>query len=313
MGSITTQKSTPESARADEIHLDRSPPELRVHEIVSSHGSHAPGDSDRYLHHQWAVILVTRGGYRVGIDPHRTFDAQAGDFLIMSPECDHAWTTGDSPHGSREGVSARFALFRPPSALELLLRYPEVQPHYSLLRIADRAMFRRMSRCLSQMESICNSQLPNRVALQFNLLEQVLLWCQAAQHSRHDATDRRVQKAVEFMASNLAEEITIEQICQAARVSRSQLAVLFERSLGTSPMRTLEKLRIDRVKQLLRLSNQKFSAVATAVGFCDAKYLAHRFKAVVGMTPSDYRSACREGNGRAAGTRPGPARSTGAS
>jgi AraC-like DNA-binding protein len=313
MGSITTRKPTRASTRAEELQLDQRPADIRVEEIVSSHGNHPPGSRDRFLHHQWAVILVIRGGYRVGVDPQRTFDAQAGDCLIMSPECDHAWTTGDSPHGSREGVSARFSLFRPPSTLELLLRYPEVQPHYSLLRIADRAMFRRMSRCLSQMESICNSQLPNRVALQFNLLEQVLLWCQAARHSRHDATDRRVQKAVEFMASNLAEEITIEQICQAARVSRSQLAVLFERSLGTSPMRTLEKLRIDRVKQLLRLSNQKFSAVATAVGFCDAKYLAHRFKAVVGMTPSDYRSACREGNGRAAGTRPGPARSTGAS
>ena len=175
MGSITTQKPTRESARADEIHLDRSPPELLVHEIVSSQGSHAPGDSDRYLHHQWAVILLTRGGYRVGADPRQTFDAQTGDFLIMSPECDHAWTTSDSPLGCREGVSALFALFRPPSALELLLRYPEVQPHYSLLRIADPAMLRRMIRCFRQMESICNSQLPNRVALQFNLLEQVLL------------------------------------------------------------------------------------------------------------------------------------------
>ena len=293
MGSITTQKPTRESARADEIHLDRSPPELRVHEIVSSQGSHAPGDSDRYLHHQWAVILLTRGGYRVGADPRQTFDAQTGDFLIMSPECDHAWTTSDSPLGCREGVSALFALFRPPSALELLLRYPEVHPHYSLLRIADPAMLRRMIRCFRQMESICNSQLPNRVALQFNLLEQVLLWCQAAQHSRHDATDRRVQKAIEFMAGSLAEEVSIEQICRAARVSRSQLAVLFERSLGTSPMRYLEKLRIDRAKQLLRLSNQKFAGVATAVGFCDSKYLAHRFKAVVGVTPSEYRSTHR--------------------
>jgi transcriptional regulator GlxA family with amidase domain len=58
-------------------------------------------------------------------------------------------------------------------------------------------------------------------------------------------------------------------------------------------MRSLEKLRIDRAKQLLRLSNQKLAGVATAVGFCDAKYLAHRFKAVVGVTPSEYRSSCR--------------------
>ena len=210
-------------------------------------------------------------------------------------------TTGDSPIGSREGVAARFALFRPPSTLELLLRYPQVQPHYSLLRIADRGMMRRMNRCFRQMESICNSQLPNRVALQFNLLEQLLLWCQAAQHSRHDVTDKRVLKAIEFMGSNLAEEISIERLCRATRVSRSQLAVLFEQSLGTSPMRHLEKLRIDRAKQLLRLSNQKFAGVATAVGFCDAKYLAHRFKALVGMTPSEYREACRAGRADYAG------------
>lgn len=299
MGSITTREPRRPAVQADEVRLDRSPPELVVHEIVSSHGSHGPGESDRYLHHQWAVILLVRGGYRVGSDARRSFDAQAGDFLIMSPECDHAWTTVGHAVGGREGVSALFALFRPPSALELLLRYPEVQPHYSLLRIADQSMLRRMIRCFKQMEAICNSRLPNRVALQFNLLEQLLLWCQAAQHSRHDVTDRRVQRAIEFLAGNLAEEITIERICRVARLSRSQLAVLFERSLGTSPMRYLEKLRIDRAKQLLRLSNQKFAGVAAAVGFCDAKYLSHRFKAVVGMTPSEYRAASRaEAGGR---------------
>jgi quercetin dioxygenase-like cupin family protein len=50
------------------------------------------------------LILITHGGYRVGIDPQRVFDAEAGDLVIMRPETDHAWTTVGQPRGAAAGI-----------------------------------------------------------------------------------------------------------------------------------------------------------------------------------------------------------------
>lgn len=285
MGIITSA-----SAAADRLPLPPSKGEITVADILSASGGSGPGESDRYFHHQWAVILITRGGYRIGVDPRCGFDAGVGDLVIMRPETDHAWTTADHPRGAREGVMARFVLLRPPPRIELmLLRQREIHPHYSLQRIGPGPHWRRMVRCFRQMEAICESSVPGRAELQLNLLEQALLWAAAIARETDDPMDRRVRRAIEHMAGRLAEPLTIEDLCGAAGLSRSQLAAVFEPATGFTPMRYLEKLRLERAMQMLRMTSRTIDAIAATVGFCDAKHFARRFRAIVGTTPSEYR------------------------
>ena len=285
MGTIISQKAVEVTASVG----PRLAGAITVADILTANGDHAAGSSDRYFHHQWAAIMITRGGYRVGADPGMTFDAQAGDFLIMVAKTDHAWTTADHPIGRREGVAATFALFRPSSRIEELLRYPEVQPHYRLVRIGDRMIWRRMLRCFRQMQAVGDSHLPHRAELQLSLLEQALLWCAVGHKREGDTTDARVRRVIEYMTSYLADPLTIRELCKVAQVSRSQFAVIFERATGQSPMRYLEALRLERAMQRLRMTTQKIEDIADVTGFCDAKYFAKRFRAVVGMTPGAYR------------------------
>lgn len=293
MGEITSVRA---AAAAGAVPASRG--ELTVVDALSSSGDYGPGTAERYFHHQWAVILITRGGYRIGVDPRRRFDAEAGDMVIMRPETDHAWTTADHPRGAREGVAGPFVLLRPPPRLELLLlRHHEIQPHYSLQRIGPGPHWRRMVRCFRQMEAICQSSLPDRGDLQFNLLEQALLWASAVARETIDPLDTRVRRAIDHMAGHLADPVTIEDLCGAAGMSRSQLAAVFEPATGLTPMRYLEKLRLERAMQMLRMTSRKIDAVAAAVGFCDGKHFARRFRTVVGTTPSDYRRAALRGEG----------------
>jgi len=263
--------------------------DVAVADILSASGHHAAGDAERFRHHQWAVILITRGGYRVGLDPRLGFAAEAGDMVIMRPGTDHAWTTVGHPRGEREGVAARYVLLRPPSRLELFLRRPLIHPGYSLQRIGTGATWRRMVRCFRQMEAVCESNLPNRAELQLNLLEQALLWAGTVERAGVDRIDRRVKRAIDHMASRLAEPLTIEDLCRAAGLSRSQLAAIFEPQTGLTPMRYLERLRLERAMQMLRMTSRTIDAISAAVGFCDAKHFARRFRVIVGTTPSAYR------------------------
>lgn len=287
MGRITSHHS-------DDVSRDPQSPgfgkrELTVAEIVSGSAAHRPGASSRLFHHQWAAILIERGGYRVGSEPPHTFDASAGDLIIMAPETDHAWTTVGHPAGMREGLVAHWALFQIQPRLESLLRYPEVIPHYRRVHVADRMALRRMVRCFRQMAAISDSNLTMRAELQFLLLEQALVWCANAQAESLRRMDPRLAKAIEHMATHLADSITLDDLCAAAGVSRTLLVELFQRDTGHTPMRHLERLRIEKAMQLLRLSTQNLDELAAAVGFCDAKHFSRRFRVLVGTTPSDYR------------------------
>lgn len=74
-----------------------------------------------------------------------------------------------------------------------------------------------------------------------------------------------------------------------SRLLASAASLKVEVDAVSSPMRHLERLRLERAMQLLRLSTHNLYDLAAAVGFCDAKHFSRRFHAIVGMTPSDYR------------------------
>jgi AraC family transcriptional regulator of arabinose operon len=286
MGTITSA-----SAAAAGQAIPTSSGEITVADILCASEIHGPGAAERYWHHQWAVILITRGGYRVGVDPQQGFDAEAGDLVIMRPETDHAWTTVGHPRGEREGVAASFVLLRPPPRIELLLlRHREIRPHYALQRIGTGPAWRRIVRCFSQMQRLGESSNAMRAVLQINLLEQALLWAAAVEREAADPVDSRVRRTIEYMGGHLAEPITIDDLCRAAGASRSQLAAIFAPSTGFTPMRYLEKLRLERAMQLLRMTSRTVDSIATEVGFCDAKHFARRFRTLTGLSPTVYRA-----------------------
>jgi AraC family transcriptional regulator of arabinose operon len=273
------------------LAIPASSGEITVADILCESGVHGPGAAERYWHHQWAVILITCGGYRVGVDSQQAFDAEAGDLVIMRPQTDHAWTTVGHPRGEREGVAAAFVLVRPPPRIELLLlRHREIRPHYALQRIGTGPAWRRIVRCFLQMQRLGASSYAMRADLQINLLEHALLWAAAVEREAADPVDPRVWRAIEYMGGHLAEPVTIEDICRAAGTSRSQLATTFAPATGFTPMRYLEKLRLERAMRLLRMTSRTVNSIAAEVGFCDAKHFARRFRTLTGLSPTVYRA-----------------------
>jgi AraC family transcriptional regulator of arabinose operon len=55
-------------------------------------------------------------------------------------------------------------------------------------------------------------------------------------------------------------------------------------------MRYLEKLRLERAMQLLRMTSRTVDSIAAEVGFCDAKHFARRFRTLTGQSPTVYRA-----------------------
>ena len=75
-----------------------------------------------------------------------------------------------------------------------------------------------------------------------------------------------------YLRDHMAEEVTIEELAQLAHLSPSHLIRTFSKSVGVSPIRYLQNIRIDAAKSLLMATNLDVGEVSAAVGFGSPKY-----------------------------------------
>lgn len=98
-----------------------------------------------------------------------------------------------------------------------------------------------------------------------------------------------VERVMMYLRDHMAEEITIEELAQLAHLSPSHLIRTFSKSVGVSPIRYLQNIRIEAAKSLLMATNLDVGEVSAAVGFGSPKYFWRVFRAATGMSPRDFR------------------------
>ena len=99
----------------------------------------------------------------------------------------------------------------------------------------------------------------------------------------------RIKKALSFIEQNYASDITIESIAESANISVSSCLRLFQRVLGTTPVRHLVKTRIQKAAEALKRGEAKtISEIAYECGFSDASYFNRCFRNEYGKTPSAF-------------------------
>ena len=88
--------------------------------------------------------------------------------------------------------------------------------------------------------------------------------------------------------------ITVAEAAKASGVHRRVLERAMRQTLGRSPHRELQRLRLERARELLQLSEVKVESIATRCGFRDLPYFQRVFKKATGMTPRRFRAKYRE-------------------
>jgi AraC family transcriptional regulator len=105
---------------------------------------------------------------------------------------------------------------------------------------------------------------------------------------RRGLSRRALNRACSFIAENLGERFTLDDLARQAGVSRFHFARLFRVSTGDSPMAYLLKSRIERAKQMLLQDERPVCEIAAVLGFCDQSHLTRTFRRLTGLTPREF-------------------------
>jgi len=97
-----------------------------------------------------------------------------------------------------------------------------------------------------------------------------------------------LRSVVEVLEHRFAESWNLAELALLACMSPSTLLRSFKTSLGCSPMQYLQRIRIRRAQQLLRMGTS-VAQCAELVGFASASHLSEAFARQTGMSPLAYR------------------------
>ena len=102
--------------------------------------------------------------------------------------------------------------------------------------------------------------------------------------------DRLVSDAQHWLRSRIASEVTVEMLAEALGTTTRTLGRRFKAAIGTTPLRYLQRLRMEQAKRILSTTDHSIERVAGAVGYTEVAGFRRIFERETSLTPSQFRS-----------------------
>ncbi len=103
-----------------------------------------------------------------------------------------------------------------------------------------------------------------------------------------------VHQTIQYINEHYQEKITLESLSYQVYLSPTYLSRVFKEEIGETVTSYINRIRIDRSRELLRKKSLSVADIAQMVGFEDQSYFTRVFKKQIGKSPLKYREQCRE-------------------
>jgi len=107
--------------------------------------------------------------------------------------------------------------------------------------------------------------------------------------SRLGINQPKLLEAVELMEANVEEPLTSDDLARHVGVSRRHLERLFKRHLQSMPSQYYLEIRMEKARQLLRLTDYPILEVGQMCGFSSASYFSTAYRNYFDQTPREER------------------------
>ena len=100
---------------------------------------------------------------------------------------------------------------------------------------------------------------------------------------------QKINKAKIFIRENFMGKLTPESVAEQVCMSYSRFRHIFKQDTGFSPAQYIQKLKIQKSKELLTYTLLPSQKIAFEIGFENPDYFCRIFKQKIGLTPIEYR------------------------
>lgn len=108
------------------------------------------------------------------------------------------------------------------------------------------------------------------------------------QNENDDVTERVVGKVKSYIAGNLKNEVTMEQIAKITHLNADYTTRIFKRKTGLTVKEYLIKKRMEYAKRMLSTTDASVSEIALEAGYDNFSYFIRQFKKTFGVTPKQF-------------------------
>jgi AraC-like DNA-binding protein/ligand-binding sensor protein len=115
----------------------------------------------------------------------------------------------------------------------------------------------------------------------------------------HKRSFEDIDKAVKYMWKNYSSKITLEDVAKTVFLSPTHFCKIFQERKGCGFNAYLNRIRIEKSKQLLLQYDLRIADIVSMVGFEDQSYFTKVFKRFAGVSPTHFRK-CYEENAASA-------------
>lgn len=231
-----------------------------------------------HVHDYYVIGLIERGRRRL-VCMGREYEVSAGDVMVFNPGDGHACT--------QLGVTLQYRALNIPCEVMLarLGRAPRFAPN--VLRSAALADKLRILHT-----AVTKSEPGGEEALLALLGE---LSCACGERALPGGASE-VERARDYIERNFAQHVALDDICREVGMSKSALHRAFTASMGVTPYRYLESVRVGEARRLLE-NGVAPADVADLCGFADQSHLTNCFGRLIGLSPGAYREIfCKDGD-----------------
>jgi AraC family L-rhamnose operon transcriptional activator RhaR len=106
-----------------------------------------------------------------------------------------------------------------------------------------------------------------------------------------DQATSSMKELADYIQENIGMALQIADMASRLGMSERQFQRNFKKHTGMTFIEYVQNARIDQSCRLLRLTRDKVSLIAAAVGYQDLKYFNALFKKKTGVSPRQYRAA----------------------
>ena len=102
--------------------------------------------------------------------------------------------------------------------------------------------------------------------------------------------DPEIVKALGYIRRHATANIRVADVLREVELSRRSLEHRFKKLIGHTPSEEIQRVRFNRIKELLTETELSIGDIATRTGFEYGEYMAAAFKRSIGCTPSEFRT-----------------------